>query len=190
MTFDVHTAIGGTWAVLGTVWAFGLAFTRKTVRAQPSGARIFHMALIVLGFSLLMSAWFRAGWLGQRFVPASRATVVAGVALTMLGCFFAIWARITLGANWSGRATVKAGHELITRGPYAIARHPIYTGLLAASIGTAIGYGECRCLVGLVLIALGFAVKIGQEERLMLETFPQAYTAYRQRVKAVIPGVL
>jgi protein-S-isoprenylcysteine O-methyltransferase Ste14 len=190
MTIDMHAAIGWTWAALALVWAVGLLFTRKTVRSQPSGARLFHMALVLLGFTLLMSEWFRAGWLGERFVAASQATAVLGLGLTMAGCLFAIWARIRLGANWSGRATVKAGHELITTGPYALARHPIYTGLLTACIGTAIGYGERRCLMGLVLIVLGLAIKMGQEERLMLETFPEAYVAYRRRVKALVPGVL
>jgi protein-S-isoprenylcysteine O-methyltransferase Ste14 len=189
MTNDIHTAIGWTWTALALVWAVGLAFTRKTVRSQPSGARLFHMALVLLGFTLLMSEWFRAGWLGERFV-AAQTTAVLGVGLTIAGCLFAIWARITLGANWSGRATVKAGHVLITAGPYALARHPIYTGLLTACIGTAIGYGERRCLVGLLLIVLGFVIKMGQEERLMLETFPDAYAAYRRRVKALVPGVL
>jgi protein-S-isoprenylcysteine O-methyltransferase Ste14 len=190
MTIGIHAAIGWTWAVLCLVWAVGLAFTRRTVRSQPWGARLFHSALVLLGFTLLMNARFHAGWLGERFVAPSQGAAVLGLALTMIGCLFAIWARITLGQNWSGRATVKAGHELITTGPYAVARHPIYTGLLTACGGTAIGYGEVRCLIGLVLIAAGFAVKIGQEERLMLETFPGAYTAYRQRVKALIPGVL
>jgi protein-S-isoprenylcysteine O-methyltransferase Ste14 len=190
MTIDIHAAIGWTWAALALVWAAGLPFTRKTVRSQPSATRLFHMALAVLGFSLLMNTRFRAGWLGQRFMSGSREVALAGVGLTMIGCAFAIWARITLGANWSGHATVKAGHELITRGPYAVARHPIYTGLLTACMGSAIAYGEWRCLVGLVMVTLAFAVKIGQEERLMLETFPQAYALYRQRVKALIPGVL
>ena len=190
MAIDIHAAIEWTWAALGLVWAAGFPFTRKTVRSQPYGARLFHLALALLGFSLLGSTWFRAGWLGQRFMANSREVALAGVGLTMIGCAFAIWARLTLGANWSGRATVKAGHELIIRGPYAMARHPIYTGLLAACLGTAIAYGEWRCLVGLVMVTLALAVKIGQEERLMLDTFPQAYAAYRQRVKALIPGVL
>lgn len=190
MTIDIHAAIGWTWAALALVWAAGFPFTRKTVRAQPSGTRLFHIALALLGFSLLMSTWFRAGWLGERFMAGSQTIALTGVALTMIGCAFAIWARITLGANWSGRATVKADHELITRGPYSVARHPIYTGLLTACLGSAIAYGEWRCLVGLVMVALAFAVKIGKEERLMLQTFPQAYARYRQRVKALIPGVL
>jgi protein-S-isoprenylcysteine O-methyltransferase Ste14 len=191
MTIDLHAAIGWAWAALALVWAAGLAFTRKTIRSQPSGPRLFHMVLIVIGFSLLMNARFSAGWLGARFVATtSQAAEPIGAGLTIIGCLFAISARITLGANWSGQATVKAGHELITTGPYSLARHPIYTGLLTACVGTAIGYGEWRCLLGLVLIAVGFMVKIGQEERLMLQTFPQAYAAYRARVKALIPGVL
>ena len=96
---------------------------------------------------------------------------------------------MTLGNNWSGRATVKAGHELIVSGPYSLARHPIYTGLLLASIGTALATAEWRCILGLALIVSGFAAKIGQEEKLMMQTFPDAYPRYRQRVKALIPGV-
>ncbi len=70
-----------------------------------------------------------------------------------------------------------------------MARHPIYTGLLLAAAGTALARGEWRCILGIVLIALAFAIKIGQEEKLMLETFPLAYPQHRQRVKALIPGL-
>jgi protein-S-isoprenylcysteine O-methyltransferase Ste14 len=147
------------------------------------------MALALLGFALLGSRNFHQGWLGMRFLPDTPAVSVAGFALTVAGCLFAIWARLTLGGNWSGRATVKAGHELIVSGPYAMARHPIYTGLFLASVGTALARGEWRCILGLLLIALAFAVKIGQEERLMLQAFPHAYPQYRQKVKALIPGV-
>ena len=92
-------------------------------------------------------------------------------------------------SNWSGRVTVKEGHELTVAGPYAIVRHPIYTGLLLAALGTGITIGEARCILGLALLILAFIAKIGQEEQLMLEIFPQAYPTYRLRVKALIPGV-
>jgi len=179
-----------SWALLAIVWLIGIAFTKRTVRAQAPGPRLFHMVLVLFGFSLIGSEWLSQGWLAYRFIPAIEPVQVAGVALTVAGCLFAIWARLTLGANWSGRATVKAGHELVTRGPYALARHPIYTGLAAAGLGTGLAEGEWRCLVGFLLILLAFLVKMSQEERLMMETFPQAYPAYRQRVKALIPGVL
>lgn len=189
MKFDVNSAIGYTWQALGLVWLVGLAFTKRTLRSQSIGTRAFHLVLALFGFLLLGSHYFRQGWLGMRFVPDSASAAIAGFALTVAGCLFAAWARVTLGANWSGRATVKAGHELIVSGPYAVARHPIYAGLLLAAAGTTLAHGEWCCILGLALIALAFAVKIGQEEKLMLETFPHAYPDYRHRVKALIPGV-
>jgi len=190
MSLNVQAAIGYTWEALGLVWLVGLAFTKRAVRSQPSGPRIFHLALAMLGFLLLGSNLFDAGWLGQRFLPADPPVQLAGLILTMVGCLFAIWARITLGSNWSGRATVKAGHELIVTGPYALARHPIYTGLLVAALGTGLASGKMRSLLGFVLIVLALTIKMSQEERLMVQTFPEAYPAYRRRVKALIPGVL
>ena len=189
-SLDPLSALGYTWEILGGVWLAGLAFTKRTVRAQPDGSRLFQMALALLGFSLLGSRWFRAGWLGMRFLPSAPNLEIAGLALTVIGCALAIWARITLGSNWSGRVTVKDGHELIVRGPYALARHPIYTGLLLASVGTALAVAEWRCLLGLALIAVVFTAKISQEEKLMMQTFPEAYPRYRQHVKALIPGLL
>lgn len=188
-TFNVQSAIGYTWDALAIVWLIGMGFTKPTVRSQPSGARIFHLALMLLGLFLMAGRQFRTGWLGLRMWPESQAIDVAGLALTIAGCLFAIWARLTLGSNWSGRATVKQGHELITSGPYSIARHPIYTGILLAALGTGIAVGEMRCVVGYGLVLLSLAVKMSQEERLMLQTFPEAYPVYRRRVKALIPGV-
>lgn len=188
-SFNVQSAIGYAWGSLGLVWLIGLAFTKRTVRSQPSGTHLFHLALAALGFLLLGSRYFEFGWLAERFLPSTYPVKLVGLAITIAGCLFAIWARFTLGSNWSGRATVKAGHELITSGPYSIARHPIYTGLLVGALGTAVAEGQVRCLLGFVLIVLALAVKMSQEERLMLQTFPETYPAYRHRVKALIPGV-
>ena len=69
-----------------------------------------------------------------------------GLALLCAGLAFAVWARVELGRNWSGSVTVKEGHELIRSGPYAYVRHPIYTGLIAALIGTAVIIGTLRAL--------------------------------------------
>jgi protein-S-isoprenylcysteine O-methyltransferase len=190
MTFNAFAAVGYVWEAVGIVWLISFAFTKQTIRTQPLGTRLFHLALASLGFLLLGSQWFRQGWLAARFVPETFPVQVAGVAATVAGCLFAIWARLTLGANWSGRATVKQGHELIVRGPYALARHPIYTGLILALIGTALVIGEWRCVLGVFIILLALLVKMSQEERLMMQTFPQAYPSYRKRVKALIPGVL
>ncbi|MGA9673410.1 MAG: isoprenylcysteine carboxylmethyltransferase family protein [Terracidiphilus sp.] len=190
MTLNVNQAIGYTWIALGLIWLVGLAFTKRTVRAQPDSVRFFQMAIFLLGFVLLGSNWLRQGWLGIRFMPAIPSLQIAGLAATVAGCLFAVWARVTLGGNWSGRATVKQNHELIVNGPYSLARHPIYTGLLLGCVGTSLARGEWRCILGLTIIVLGLMMKMSQEERLMMETFPDAYPRYRQRVKALIPGLL
>jgi protein-S-isoprenylcysteine O-methyltransferase Ste14 len=190
MTMNSSAAIGYTWEAVGVVWLAALPFAKRAVRSQRSSGRAFHLMLVLLGFTLLGSHYLRQGWLGLRFLSDDPAMGWAGWALTAVGCGFAIWARMALGANWSGRATVKVNHELIMWGPYAVARHPIYAGLLLACLGTAVAEGEYRCVLGLALIVAGFAIKIWNEERLMMETFPDAYPRYRQRVKAIIPGVL
>jgi protein-S-isoprenylcysteine O-methyltransferase Ste14 len=180
MALGIDSLIKFAWLVLGAVWLIGLAFTKRTERSQP------------VGFGLLAGRWFRQGWLAEPFMPQvdTAAVRIAGLALTIAGCLFAIWARVTLGGNWSGSVAVKAGHELVVHGPYALARHPIYTGLLFGALGTALAGGEWQCIVGAAVIFLALVVKISQEERLMMETFPDEYPQYRQRVKALIPGVL
>jgi protein-S-isoprenylcysteine O-methyltransferase Ste14 len=193
MTFNLLSMVGYSWIAMGTLWLAGLPFAKPAVRRQSSGARIFHVALATLGFALLGSHWLRGGWMGVSFLPQAepmrQQVQLFGLALTIAGCLVACWARIVLGGNWSGAPTVKASHELIVKGPYAFARHPIYTGMLLAVVGTALVVGEWRSIVGTVVILLALLVKMSQEERLMLQTFPEAYPHYRQRVRALIPGV-
>ena len=142
------------------------------------------------GYILLANRRLEYGFLVARFVPDGEWIRVAGLLVTIAGAAFAIWARITLGRNWSGRITLKEDHELIERGPYALARHPIYTGLLTTIAGTALFAGTLRGVCALVLVLGGYFYKMIQEERLMEATFPDAYPAYRRRVKALIPWVL
>jgi len=182
--------IGYAWEAVGLVWLVGLISTKRTVRSQPIGPRLFQLAVAALGFTLLSGKWFRYGWLAVRFVPNLAGIAMAGAVIAVIGCAFAIWARIALGSNWSGRVTVKASHELVTSGPYAISRHPIYTGLMLAIAGTALEGGEWRCVLAVAILLFALLFKMSQEERLMMQTFPDAYPAYRQRVKALIPGVL
>jgi protein-S-isoprenylcysteine O-methyltransferase Ste14 len=179
-----------SWETFAAVWVIGLLFTKRTVRAAPHLDRLVQMAVLILGFCLMAGPWAWPGPFATQMLPRIANLQIAGAALTAAGCLFAIWARVTLGGNWSGRATVKANHELIVRGPYALARHPIYTGILTAAFGTGLAVGKWRCLLGFVLAAATIAIKMRQEEKLMSETFPGQYPRYRERVKALIPGVL
>ena len=92
-----------------------------------------------------------------------------------------------LGRNWSGVITLKEGHELIERGPYRVVRHPIYTGILAMFVGTAIAIGYFGGCLGLLLVFVSFWLKLNREEDLMLKHFPDKYAVYQRRVKRIIP---
>ena len=122
-----------------------------------------------------------------RFIPVAPIWQRVGLALTILGLAFAVWARIHLGRFWSGRVTLKEDHKLIRSGPYAFVRHPIYTGLLTAGSGTVLARGTLAALVGLALIGLAFWMKIRAEENLLTSHFGETYREYRRQVAALIP---
>jgi protein-S-isoprenylcysteine O-methyltransferase len=117
-------------------------------------------------------------------IPAVR---IIGAVLTVLGLALAIWARRHLGRNWSSRATIQVGHELVTSGPYRFVRHPIYTGILMMWFGASLV--NLVMFVMFVLIVLIFFWRIPKEEAFMMELFPDQYPAYRARTKALIPGI-
>jgi protein-S-isoprenylcysteine O-methyltransferase Ste14 len=125
-----------------------------------------------------------------RLYPGIEGIAVFGMLMTLAGVLFACWARVVLGRNWSGVVQVKQDHELIERGPYRYVRHPIYTGLLLAFLGTAVAIGELRGFLAVVIVGVSFWRKLRLEERWMSEQFGTAYADYMRRVKALVPGIL
>ena len=111
-----------------------------------------------------------------------------GAIITFIGVSFAIWARFHIGRNWSPRPAVKENHELVTSGPYAYVRHPIYTGLLLSAFGTFLT-GSYFGLVVLIIALIIFISRIGREEKIMLELFPNDYPEYKKRTKVLIPFI-
>jgi len=187
MQMEPFRVVNALWIVLLMVWAIGALQVSPTVRRQSGGSRAAHTLLLIIA-SLLM--WRRPfGLLGERFVPHTEVVGWVGVGVAVIGIALAIAARVFLGRNWSGVVTVKKDHELIRRGPYAMVRHPIYSGVLLGLLGTAIVVGEARALIGVALFAIGFRVKSLTEEQFMEEQFGGEYRDYERRVKALIPLV-
>jgi protein-S-isoprenylcysteine O-methyltransferase Ste14 len=120
-------------------------------------------------------------------LPHGLATFWLGFMLVLAGIAFSIAARVSLGGNWSGIVTLKQDHELIRKGPYRLVRHPIYTGLVVAILGTAIAQGELRSVFAVALVAAALVRKIGIEEALLVQEFGAAYDRYRREVPALIP---
>ncbi len=178
---------GLLWAILGLVWLAAAPFSRRTVRTESLASRVGSMAPAILGAFLMWSRDGRLGPLEAHLLPRATWAGVLSVALTAAGVAFALWARATLGRNWSGRVTLKEDHTLVQRGPYALARHPIYTGILLGLVGTAIAVNTIRAALGVPLIALSFLIKIRMEERFMAAQFGAAYADYRRRVRALVP---
>jgi protein-S-isoprenylcysteine O-methyltransferase Ste14 len=175
------------WIILVTVWVIGAFMTRQTVRQQTSNSRLWQMGIVLLGMWLLFGQRTGSAWLAQPAFPMTTAVAIAGLATTLAGVAFAIWARVTLGANWSGVITVKEGHTLVRRGPYRIVRHPIYTGLLVAVAGTALTYGLIRGILALPIVAFGLWLKTLTEERFMVQQFGEQYLCYKHEVRALVP---
>jgi protein-S-isoprenylcysteine O-methyltransferase Ste14 len=189
MHTDLFPYVQWTWGVTGIVWLAAALATKRSVRKQSGGSRIVHLALMVLGFGLIFADPLAIGPLAWRLLPAWPPIAWTGLALTVIGCGFAIWARLLLGRNWSGTVTVKEDHQLMRTGPYAIVRHPIYSGGLLALLGTALVLGELRGFAGLVLTFVGWSMKLRLEEAFMVERFGDEYVRYRREVGALIPFV-
>lgn len=176
-----------TWLVLIATWVV-LAFrAKRTVerRGQTRAIIVVAVALAIAGsLGSSTDAWRRPLW----FVTSTLS--VLATSLVVLGAAFAIWARVVIGANWSGTVALKEEHELVVTGPYRVVRHPIYTGLVAMGLGTVIMYCAPADVAIFALAAAVVLARIPVEDRLMAETFPEQYPAYRRRVKAVIPFLL
>lgn len=109
--------------------------------------------------------------------------------MDLAGILFAIWARFYLGRNWSGTITVKENHQLIQNGPYALVRHPIYTGFVFAIFGTAITIGLALSYFAAILGLIAFLARVKEEDALMAEQFRSAHTEYRNKTKKLIPFI-
>jgi protein-S-isoprenylcysteine O-methyltransferase Ste14 len=186
MLWSVRHAVGnlvsGLWIATAIVWV-ALAFGNKRTVARRGLTGLIPVAAVAV---IVLR---RGGLLHQLWASSAILWVIA-LLLVASGSAFAIWARLTIGRNWSSTVTLKQDHELIRRGPYSIVRHPIYTGLLSMSVGTMVLTGLVES-VGVVAVGIVYVViKVRDEERLMSETFPAQYPEYRRTVKSIIPFIL
>lgn len=115
-------------------------------------------------------------------------TAGVGLALFFAGLAVAVWARVHLGRNWGTPMSQKADPELVTSGPYRLIRHPIYTGMILAMIGTAVAV-SFYWLILAALFSAYFVYSATREERYMTERFPGAYPQYKQSTKMLVPFI-
>jgi protein-S-isoprenylcysteine O-methyltransferase Ste14 len=182
--------IRACWIVFITTWLLAAVSTKRTVYRETSAQRLRYWVFFVIACILLLYRRELPYPLNLRMIPSATPVGWAAAFLCVAGLAFALWARVTLGRNWSGVVTLKEGHELVQRGPYRLVRHPIYTGMLIMFFATALVQSHLAGFVGVLLMFASFWIKLGREEGLMLQQFPERYAAYQQRVKRIIPFVL
>lgn len=175
------------WMAFFVVWIVGWLRTKPTQERQPRAQRLLYGIPVLLGSYLIFSQHLRLGWWTTRAVPRTDTTQAIAILITAAGIGLAIWARFCLGQNWSGTVTIKIGHTLTRTGPYRWVRHPIYSGILLAMVGTVLSFGRPVGAFGVALLYLGFAVKLRLEEQFMRKTFGQEYDDYARTTGALAP---
>lgn len=175
------------WFSYAAYWRAKSADVAGSVRTEPASSRMARLASMICAIALLWLPRTYVPFLDGRFLPSGLWCFWSGAAVTAAGLLFSVWARHHLGRNWSQAVTVKQDHQLITSGPYALVRHPIYTGLLVAFLGSAIARGEWRGLLAVALVFVALSAKLRLEERWMRAQFGEAYESYSRRVAALVP---
>jgi protein-S-isoprenylcysteine O-methyltransferase Ste14 len=176
------------WVLWVVSWLVAAIWSDPATKRPAFQAEWLYRILTLAGGFLLFAYFgrFDAGRFRLWDVSSSIGWVL--VAVAVLGFAFTWWARLYLGRLWSSSITKKADHYLVDTGPYAIVRHPIYTGIIAAVVATAVLKGAPTGIVGAILMTFGFWIKAKLEERFLREQLgPDAYDSYRRRTPMLIP---
>jgi protein-S-isoprenylcysteine O-methyltransferase Ste14 len=185
---SVHFITLCWWSFI-LVWIVSAFSVKPTIERQSWTGRLATFALLTLTFMLLLG---KISWWGinAQIWPMGKALRILACVITFMGLVLSIWARLSLGANWSATVTYREGHELVQRGPYRFVRHPIYAGFLLMITGTGVNLGTVSSLGALIICFLGTWWRLTKEEIMLSKHFPDAYQRYKSHTKALIPFVL
>jgi protein-S-isoprenylcysteine O-methyltransferase Ste14 len=180
-------SIAALWILLGLYAAFAILRIRGAKQHQSLFTRLPHVGAMIAAFVLLLERQAHFGPLDRRFLPDSQTWIWIGIVLTACGIALAIWARSYLGANWSATITIRTGHSLVSTGPYARLRHPIYSGMLLAIAGTALAQGDWRGLLALVIALVAWSIKARKEEAWLQGEFGAQFDEHARRTGFLLP---
>lgn len=178
------------WIAFLLYWQIAATRAKTTTRLEPAFSRVLRTIAFLIAIALFFIPERLVPWLFWRLLPNPLACFWIGAAVTLGGLLFAVWARLILGSNWSRSVTIKQDHELITRGPYRLVRHPIYTGILTGFLGSSVATGQLRGLLAFALVFVALWYKLRLEEAWMRSQFGDTYADYSRRTAALVPWVL
>jgi protein-S-isoprenylcysteine O-methyltransferase Ste14 len=175
------------WTIWAVWWLAMAFFSKSTKRRESVAQRIEHLVPAMLGFTLVFREGLGGSWLALPIWPANPRLLIFCVIVTILGLLFAVWARLILGSNWSGTVTIKTNHQLIRRGPYRWIRHPIYTGMLAALLASAVIQGLLSGMIGFAFVLLALYRKARREESFLSQEFGDGFMEHQQHTGMFLP---
>jgi len=178
------------WIAFLVYWEIKATHTKAIQRLESAASRILRTFIFLIAIVILSTTRLPLPWLYLQLWPVGLLPFWLGAAVTVGGLLFAVWAREHLGRNWSRSVTIKQGHELITTGPYAVVRHPIYTGILIGFLGMAIAISQVRGFIAFVLVFLALWLKLRMEEKWMRSQFGETYATYARQTPALVPYIL
>ena len=179
-------AITVVWVVWLISWIVAAVWADPAAKRPAASEELLYRVATVAGAVMLSVSDRLFG--GGRLWTLGVGLDWALVAIAILGLAFTWSARLYLGRLWSSSVTRKADHRVIDTGPYALVRHPIYTGIIAALIATAILKADLIGIAGLILMIFGFWLKARLEERFLREQLgAEAYDSYSRRVPMLVP---
>ena len=180
----LRLAIAALWVIFIIYWWVSAIGNKKYVASSKRrGLRIRIVFAIVIWLAFL-DPHLRY-FVMHHVLTTNPALRLLGVILCAAGIGFAIWARVHIGRNWGVPMSMREGHELVTTGPYRFVRHPIYSGLLLAMLGSELAVGAWS-LVMLVYCGVYFFISAKLEEGTMMQQFPGQYAEYRRRTRGMI----
>ncbi len=177
------------WVIFIVYWVMSASGAKRTISTVGRGSDIWMRILILIPLVLIMELpVFNSIRQFNVASPLGSVLRYGGVFFCAVGIGFAIWARRHIGRNWGMPRTLKENPELVTSGPYAYVRHPIYTGILLAIFGSALA-SNVLWLIPFLYFVIFFIYSARVEERLMAQQFPEIYPAYQKRTKMLIPFI-
>ena len=183
--------IPALWLVFAVYWGISALSAKRSLGVAPWWRQALLRGGLVVVIVAAIHFTGAGGWLRTVYIYQAHNTLLGaiGAALVLSGVGLAIYARLYLGRNWGMPMSRKEEPELVTGGPYAFIRHPIYTGIVLAALGSAIGESVVW-VVMLLVFAPYFVYSARREEELMREQFPAQYPQYMRRTKMIVPFVL
>jgi protein-S-isoprenylcysteine O-methyltransferase Ste14 len=176
------------WVIWALYWIVAARSAKPVRRRERVLWRVVFIAQALLT-AVLLGPHRWPGWLGSNLIGGGWVRFWIAVAVTTAGLALSIWARRTLGGNWSGSVTLKENHELVKHGPYRWIRHPIYSGVLLMILGTALASGRAQGLLAFMIALIAIYLKSRVEERWMESEFSVRYSVYRKGSWALFPFV-